>query len=81
MAEKKDLELEEMDKVAGGVAQVVGITLPCTHTVVSGESLWAIAKKYYGNGAKWSKIYEANKKVIGDNPDLIKPGMKLTIPA
>jgi nucleoid-associated protein YgaU len=26
------------------------------------------------------KIYEANKAVIGDNPDLIKPGMELVIP-
>ena len=50
------------------------------HTVVSGDTLSGIAKKYYDDAGKYLKIYEANKKVIGDNPDLIKPGMELVIP-
>lgn len=50
-----------------------------SHLVVSGESLWAIAKKYYGNGAQYQKIYEANKDIIS-NPNLIYPGQKLVIP-
>lgn len=50
-----------------------------THTVVSGDTLWGIAKKYYGNGAMYTKIYEANSGVI-KNPNLIYPGQVFTIP-
>jgi nucleoid-associated protein YgaU len=51
-----------------------------THTVERGDSLWKIAKRYLGNGNEWKTIYEANRAVIGSNPDLIKPGQVLTIP-
>lgn len=51
-----------------------------TYSVVKGDSLWLIAKKHYGNGAQWRRIYDANKTVIGKNPDLIYPGQKLVIP-
>lgn len=49
------------------------------YTVKSGDSLSKIAKKYYGNGAKYPVIFEANKEVI-ENPDLIYPGQRLRIP-
>jgi nucleoid-associated protein YgaU len=49
-----------------------------THQVVAGESLSSIAHKYYGHGdeAHWMKIYEANKAVLGSNPDMITPKME-----
>jgi nucleoid-associated protein YgaU len=50
------------------------------HVVVSGDTLSAIAKKYYGDAGKYMKIYEANKATIGDDPNLIQPGMELVIP-
>lgn len=53
---------------------------PKTHTVVSGDCLWNLAKKYYGSGASYTKIYEANKETIGSNPNLILPGQRLVIP-
>jgi LysM repeat protein len=34
------------------------------HKVVSGDSLWNIAKKYYGDGEEYIKIYEANKQTL-----------------
>lgn len=52
-----------------------------THTVANGDTLYKIAKAKYGDGAKWKKIYEANKGIIGKNPDVIKSGQKLVIPA
>jgi uncharacterized protein YidB (DUF937 family) len=52
-----------------------------TYTVVAGDSLSKIAKRFYGDGNDWRRIYEANQTVIGANPDLIRPGQKLRIPA
>jgi nucleoid-associated protein YgaU len=46
------------------------------YTVVKGDSLSKIGKKY---GVKWKEIYEANKDQIKD-PDHIEPGWKLKIP-
>lgn len=50
-----------------------------THKVGKGDSLWSLAKKYYGNGDLWKKIYDANKKLI-KNPDHIEDGWVLVIP-
>lgn len=50
-----------------------------SYTVKKGDCLWNIAKKYYGNGAQYTKIYNANKGKI-KNPNLIYPGQVLTIP-
>lgn len=64
-----------------------------TYTVKSGDCLWNIAKKYYGNGSEYTKIYNANKTVIentankyrkgkgSSNGHWIYPGTKLLIPA
>lgn len=54
--------------------------VPDTYTVKKGDCLWNIAKKFYGDGAKHTKIYNANKKTIGSNPNLIRPGQILKIP-
>lgn len=43
-----------------------------TYTVVKGDCLWNIAKKYYGDGAQYTKIYNANKDKI-KKPSLIYP--------
>lgn len=53
---------------------------PKTYTVVAGDCLWNIAKRYYGDGSKYTVIYEANKDKIS-NPNLIYAGQVLTIPA
>jgi LysM repeat protein len=50
------------------------------YTVKSGDTLWNIAKKYYGDGSKYTKIYEANKDKI-KNPNLIYVGQVLVIPS
>lgn len=50
-----------------------------TYTVKKGDCLWNIAKKYYGKGSQYTKIYNANKDKI-KNPNLIYPGQVLNIP-
>jgi nucleoid-associated protein YgaU len=51
---------------------------PKTHTVVSGDTLSGIAKQYGKDS--WKVIYEANKDVIGDDPNIIRVGQELKIP-
>lgn len=50
-----------------------------THTVIDGDTLWGLAKKYYGNGNLYTKIYEANAAMLR-NPNLIDTGQVLAIP-
>lgn len=52
---------------------------PVFHTVEKGDTLWAIAEKTLGNGAKYTEIFEANRPMLSD-PDKIYPGQVLRIP-
>jgi LysM repeat protein len=58
-----------------------------TYTVVSGDCLWSIAARRLGTGATgravdrgWRAIYAANRDAIGADPNLIHPGLVLTLP-
>lgn len=51
-----------------------------TYTVVKDDTLQKISKKFYDTYSKWYKIYKANKGKI-KNPNFLKPGTVLTIPA
>ena len=51
-----------------------------TYPVKPGDCLWNIAKAIYGKGSDYTKIYNANKGVIGSNPNLIYAGQVFTIP-
>jgi LysM repeat protein len=48
-----------------------------TYTVESGDTLWAISERFYGDGSKYQIIADASGI---SNPDLIQPGQVLTIP-
>lgn len=61
------------------------------YKIVSGDTLWGIAKKKLGSGTKWKEIYNANKTVIenaakkhgrssSQNGHWIYPGTVITIP-
>ena len=70
----------------GEVIQIPDLAQPLPsfrrYTVVPGDSLWAIAARQYGQGALWSRIYDANKAEIdvGGGPSDIHPGLELVIP-
>lgn len=58
-----------------------------TVVVVPGDCLWTIAARHLGPGAtnvdiatEWRRWYDANREVIGADPDLILPGQRLTPP-
>jgi LysM repeat protein len=60
---------------------------PKTYTVVKGDSLWAIAKKYLNNGDKYPEIYALNQAIIdarnkgtGNTKYTIYPGQVFTLP-
>lgn len=50
------------------------------YTIQSGDTLSKIAKEYYGDANAYTRIFEANREVIGD-PDKIYPGQQIRIPA
>ena len=49
------------------------------YVIQSGDTLSALAKKYYGNAGDYPRIFEANREVIKD-ADKIYPGQKIRIP-
>ncbi|MFM9697655.1 LysM peptidoglycan-binding domain-containing protein [Streptomyces europaeiscabiei] len=51
-----------------------------TYTVVSGDTLSSIARKHHTKGG-WQRLYKDNRTTIGDNPALIRPGLKLKLNA
>ncbi|WP_329206543.1 LysM peptidoglycan-binding domain-containing protein [Streptomyces sp. NBC_00683] len=63
---------------------VKGITAkksaPVTYSVILGDSLAKIARGHSVSGG-WQELYKDNRAAVGDNPDLIRPGLKLTIGA
>ena len=73
---------------AGGNVQddVVPVAAPAPaaaeeYTVVKGDTLGGIARKFYGRASAWKKIQEANAdRLRGKNKTVIVPGMKLQIP-
>jgi len=82
----------EREKVVLAVGNVIGIARvddrleakkkapeAQMHTVVAGDTLSKIAKKYYGNAGKYPVIFEANQPMLKD-PDKIYPGQVLRIP-
>lgn len=74
----------DFSNVSSGVSTTAAAVQPettvKTYTVVAGDTLSGIAKKFYGRANRWRVIFEANTDQIS-NPDLIRVGQVLKIPA
>ncbi len=73
---KNDPLWEQLDRSVA--PRPVGPREPFSYTVQEGDSLWKIAKRFYGDGRKYKLILEANP---GFDLNKFKPGGTLTIPA
>ncbi len=73
------LGISKVETTGLKVANATAEPQPVFHTVEKGDTLWAIATKHYGNGAKYNAIFEANKPML-THPDKIYPGQVLRIP-
>ena len=51
-----------------------------TYVVQPGDSMRSIAQQVYGDASLWPRIYDANRDVIGPDPDALQVGMRLRIP-
>ena len=85
--------IEKAELMAGNVAGITSVNIDNVqlasgekigaddefYVIQKGDSLWKIAEKAYGNGAKYTAIFEANREVIKD-ADKIFPGQKIRIP-
>jgi len=87
----KSLKVGQKIKMpAGGTASAKEASAPAggaassstnTYTVQKGDTLVAIARKFYGGDSDWKRILDANSSVLKGDAAALRPGMKLTIPA
>lgn len=75
LSEKGDLEEEDKKENTGEKPDAKN----GSYTVQKGDCLWNIAEEQLGDGMRWSGLYEQNKKVIGENPDLLYVGITLQL--
>ena len=73
-------QLEKLDNAENQHGIDANLDLPTTYTVQKGDTLWAIAYKFYKNGKAWRAVQDANKDLL-PTPDNLKAGMVLSIPA
>ena len=81
-ARQREMQLERQRQMEARQAAAAAPKIITEHTLTSEETLSHLALKYYGHATKpyWMVIYEANKDVIGDNPNRVKRGLVLKIP-
>lgn len=59
---------------------LAGNTNNQNHIVQCGEHLSLLSRVYYGDAGKYDVIYQANRRLIGDDPNMILPGQEIVIP-
>lgn len=83
-ADKAETAVLSANAAAPGVSPVeapTGAVVPhgMSRQVIRGDSLWAISRRAYGDGARYARIFNANRDKI-HNPDLIYPGQTFVLP-
>lgn len=75
-------DFSDVQSSVSSTEDITSSTAPAgqTYTVEKGDTLSHIAKQFYGKANKWNAIFEANRDQL-DDPDKIKPGQVLKIPA
>ncbi len=77
-ADKADLfenqQMEEKQELTGQIRVSTK-----DYVIKPGDTLWEIAKREYGDGKQWKRLYEFNKDVIS-NPNRPRKGTKIQIP-
>lgn len=76
---KKKATSKSRKKSSAKTTKAKTTTKYITYTIKSGDSLGRIAARYLGSSAKWTTIYNLNRKAIG-NPNRMKVGTKIKIP-
>lgn len=72
-------EIKKVDASLGDIIADVNVQSGLTYTVVSGDTLSKIAKRFYGNANDYNKIFNANRDQLSD-PDKIRVGQELKLP-
>lgn len=49
------------------------------YKIVKGDTLWDLAKEFYGEPLQWESIYADNIEVLNGNPDILKIGTIINI--
>ena len=76
-------EEDEEEYEEGDEEEDEGVADSSIYVVKYGDTLWGIAEKFYGDGSKYMKIFEANRhlwKAHNNDPNVLYPNWELTIP-
>lgn len=80
---KQQVQQQRQQQQASSTRRVAATT-GGTYVVRPGDSLWSIARAHPVPGTdvdrRWRAIWLANREVVGDDPDLIRPGQALRLP-
>ncbi len=80
----EEMQMRAQQQAAAQVAAVEAAkaSIIATHTMTADETLSHLSLKYYGHATEpyWRIIYEANKDVIGSNPNKVHAGLVVKIP-
>lgn len=71
--------VETQQPMERAASTVLMASAPRYHTVMKKDTLYSLARQYYGEAGKWKEIYQANISTISD-PNMIRIGDRLVIP-